>query len=137
MSEPSLNERLEALAAFAPVFEGQDFTFGEWHSLPGHMPWFSLSLEARQFVTSASRFGWVVPSFDWPAWQQTNEARPLLTDPQSIECASVADLEHVLTAHIRLDRFSEGHLAAAFENGHLTAITRRARALMRQGETSD
>jgi Family of unknown function (DUF6508) len=137
MNAPSLSERLEALAAFVPVFEDQDFTFGEWDSHPGHMPWFSLSVQARQFVTSASRFGWVVPSFDWPAWQQTNEARPLLTDPQSIERASAADLEHLLTTHIRLDRFSEGHLASAFENGHLTAIARRAGALMRQGETSD
>jgi hypothetical protein len=38
----------------------------------------------------------------------------------------------LLTAHLRQERFCEGHLLTAFEGGHLTAIMRRADALVRE-----
>lgn len=132
MGEPTLKERLAALAAFVPVFEGPDFVFGEWQGAAGQMPWFRLSDDARSFVSTASRFGWVVPGFDWPSWQRTEVARHLLSNPQSIETATAEDLERLLTVHVRLDRFSEGHLASAFESGQLPAIARRAAALLKE-----
>ena len=134
MSEPSLNERLEALAAFVPIFEAQNFFYGNWHNPPGRLPWFDLSADAVRFVSTSGRYGWVVPDIDWPAWQQSAAARQLLTNTKSIERASVADLEYLLTTHIRLDRFNEGHLASAFASGHLLAISRRAAALLQEGE---
>lgn len=131
---PTLHERLEALAAFVPVFEAPGFTFGEWETPPGQMPWFRFSEGAMRFVTEAGRFGWVVPGFDWNAWTRTDEGQQFIADQRQVESATVTDLEHLLTAHIRQDRFIEGHLAWAFENGWLLAIARRAEALLQEAE---
>jgi hypothetical protein len=35
----------------------------------------------------------------------------------------------LLTAHVRGDRFVEGHLASVFESGHITAILRRLKQI--------
>ncbi len=136
MSAQRQRERLAALAAFVPVFGAADFSFGEWHSPPGQMPWFSLSADASRFISTVSMFDWVVPGFDWPTWQRTDEARRFLEDADAIAGATVEDLERLLTVHIRLNRFSEGHLAVAFEAGQFTAIAQRAAALLRDGEES-
>lgn len=137
MSDLCLHERLEALAAFVPVLEAPDFSFGEWQSHPGQLPWFNLSAEARRFVTTAAQFDWIVSDFNWPEWQKTDRARQLLEKPDAIADATVEDLEHLLTTHIRADRFIEGHLAATFDNGQLTAISRRAAALLKDSELAD
>lgn len=129
MSSLPLDERLVGLAAFVPVFEAAEFSFGEWLGGNGQLPWFAFSADAQRFVETAYRLKWVVPEFDWVAWTQTEEARRLVEDPQAVAGATVEDLERLLTAHIRQDRFIEGHLAGAFEEGRLTAIVRRAEAL--------
>ncbi len=45
---PGLQERLEALAAFLPIFEEPGFKFGEMTSPPGNMPFFILSEDASR-----------------------------------------------------------------------------------------
>ena len=39
--------------------------------------------------------------------------------------ANLQTLRKLLTAHVRADRFTEGHLAAMFESGHMTMILKR------------
>ena len=36
--------------------------------------------------------------------------------------ADLLTLRRLLTTHVRADRFTEGHLAAELENGHICAI---------------
>ena len=35
----------------------------------------------------------------------------------------------LVTAHVRADRFVEGHLVSVFESGHITAILRRLKQI--------
>ena len=64
----------------------------------------------------------VVP-FNWPEWDGTRRYRA----GRGLDEAPVADAVRVITAVIRADRFSDGAVAAAIEDGTLTAALRRLR----------
>jgi hypothetical protein len=129
---PAAIDRLAALAAFLPIFESADFSFGAWHMPEGHFPYFEQSPAAVELVQVACHWNWVRFDFDWVSWKQTGEAERFVTDPNAVATASIDDLEHLLTAHIRQERFSEGHLAAIHDSGHLLAILQRAGTLLQE-----
>jgi hypothetical protein len=135
-----MRERLLALAAFLPLFEEPGFVFGFWHGgeqvSPGVLaiPYFSLGATASSFVHMAYDQGWVLTDFNWPAWKGTEEAITLRDNPAALEKASPDQLAKLLTVVIRQDRFAEGALNSAFESGLLTAIARRAAALVEQDD---
>lgn len=131
-SQQPISKRLSELASFLAIFESQSFSFGEWQGGDGQMPWFAMSEDAQGFFEMTYNAGWVVPNFDWAAWARTDDAQRFMDDPRVIESASVEDLEHLLTAIVRADRFNEGSLADTFEAGHLTNIVRRANSLLRE-----
>jgi hypothetical protein len=79
-----------------------------------------------QFVERAYEHDWVY-SFDWPEWQ--DEAKRLSDDPSLLRDATIATLRKLITAHIRKERFCEGHLRSARHAGALTAILCRLREL--------
>jgi hypothetical protein len=127
-----LTERLAALAAFVPNVGREDFSMGEWVEGSTHLPWFFLSDEASRLVNTVNEYGWVVFEFNWMEWAESPEGRRWLNDADLIGGASVEDLERLLTAHIRADRFIEGHLDEFYESGQLLAILRRAETLLRE-----
>ena len=137
---PSLQERLDRLASFLPVFEAPGFTFAIWQaskeSEPGvfTMPNCILSEPASEFIHTAYAMEWVLPDFDWPSWKDTPEARQLRDDPDALRRATVVQLARLLTVLIRQDRYIEGALAGAYDSGLLTAILRRADVLRREIE---
>lgn len=131
---PLLKARLEALAAFLPVFGSPGFSFGTWDTSEGHLPYFFASEEARRFVGMAYEFGWCTSSVDWVSWIKTDQAQRFAHGAEPIAQATVNDLEHLLTTFIRQDRFVEGNLDGLFESGHLTATAHRAEALLREIE---
>ena len=132
--ERSLLERLDALAAFVPVLESPDFTFGAWaggeRSADGviTMPWYDLSDAAADFIGRGAA-GWVTPDFDWPDWARSGEFTRLWDDPAGIASAPPELLGRLLTVFVRSERFGDGNLLAAFDRGVLTAIARRAAVL--------
>jgi hypothetical protein len=113
------------------VFAADSFSAGAWRGgerdAAGvtHMPWFEYAEPVRDFWAALYEHRWVV-SFDWPGWQ--HEAERLLTGG-GIDTADVATLRRLLTTLVRRDRFVEGFLASAFEQGWIVAILRRAEAL--------
>lgn len=111
--------RTDAILAYLPTFEREDFQFGQWRTQPGQFPYVSPSPEAEAFVRALSGQG-IMVVFDWVRW------RAEVADPTAL---GGADL---LTFHVRADRFSEGHLISAFEKGHITAILRRLAEIRRQ-----
>ena len=132
-ADPGLRDRLQRLADQLPTFEAPGFTFGAW--VPStrredgviEMGWYQLSEEAETFTRSLG--GWITP-FDWPTWANGPEGTALLHDPPAVASASAEDLGKLLTSLVRGNRFSEGTLAWAHESGLLTAIMRRAAALL-------
>ena len=130
-----LQERLQALADFLPLFEQSGFEFGEWIANPKSetgvlmMPYYSWSDTAHLFVKTAYDTGWVL-NFDWPAWKQTDEAIGLRDDAAALAAAAPEQLARLLTVLIRQDRFVEGALGSAYEAGLLMSILRRAAELV-------
>ncbi len=134
--KPSLKEQLEGLAAFLPQFEVPDFTFGEWGGgqeiEPNcfQMPYFAYSGVAKNFIQATYDLKWLHGNFDWGAWMQTEEATSLRDNPEAMTAATPEQLSKLLTVLVRQDRFCEGALEGAFKAGLITAICRRAVALL-------
>lgn len=126
---------LGGLAAHLAILESPDFTFGEW--VPARtdaegvtqMPWYRFSPQAEAFLAAVGAGGWVTP-FDWMTWMASPEGRRLDSSPTAVATASAEDLGHLLTAYVRGERFGDGTLANAYQSGMLTAIARRAAALL-------
>ena len=139
MTQNDLRLRLGALAAFLPLFESPAFSYGEWDTSEGHLPYFFQSEDAGRFVQTAYEHGWCNSNVDWVSWIGTDEAQRFADGPEPISQATVSELEHLLTTFIRQDRFVEGNLDGLYQSGHLTAVVRRAGALLREmdGSTPD
>ena len=75
--------------------------------------------------------GFTAP-FDWSAWMQ--ELPPgAIDDPATLAGADLDTLRRLVTAHIRIDRFSDGHLDAILANGYMDAAMVRAARLLDDG----
>ncbi len=116
------DDRLRGLAALLPLFNS-----------PGSDP----DTAINALNEAAYRLGWVLADFDWSEWAHGPECQSLVTNSANVASTDPLTLARLLTAHLRLDRFCEGHLQAAFQDGHLTAIVRRAEALVRQHTPDD
>ena len=68
----------------------------------------------------------IIP-FDWRSWSE--EAERYQMDPEALQAADLLTLRKLLTAHVRAERFAEGHLASVFESGHIAAILRRLKQI--------
>lgn len=122
--------RLERLARWLPELESGALDFGRWEGGDRQpdgsltMPYFTFSPRGLELVRDLP-----VEPFDWPRWLETDEAQGLLADQAKIATATAEQLVQLSTALVRSNRFSEGSLASAFQNGQLLAIVRRAAAL--------
>jgi hypothetical protein len=112
--ERAWDQRISALAALSPLFEQQA---GDQER------------DITMLSDIAYRFGWVLTDFDWSAWAHGPECQRLIQHPEEVQNVDPHTLAKLLTAHLRQDRFCEGHLSSAYEAGHLAAIVRRAVAL--------
>src|SRR5438105_11923592 len=63
-----------------------------------------------------------IHSFDWGAW--TFKARQYFDDPAAVTHAQLLTCIKLLTAHIRAERFCDGHLQDVFNSGQLVAVLR-------------
>lgn len=135
MSEDPERRRLEALAAFLPVFDSADFVFGQWEQPPPdpdgtlHFPYFVFRPDAQSFLEEVDRGGWVITGFDWTTWNSTPEAVSLRRGDGLARATPIA-LARLFTALVRQERFVEGTLAEAHESGLLRRIVARAASLI-------
>ena len=121
-SDPSLiSKNLQAVLKFLPVLEQADFSPGIWIGGEGQLPYFEYAEVVHDFLRTLGENGFIQP-FDWPQWV---EGQQLVDNPRLLLNASLQTLRKLLTAHIRADRFSEGHLAAMLESGHIGMILKR------------
>jgi hypothetical protein len=67
--------------------------------------------------------GGLVLSFDWGAW--ADEVRRYMRDPLLVASASLVTCIKLLTAHLRAERFCDGHLQNVLRSGHVVAILQR------------
>jgi len=119
-------QQIDAILKYLPVFEKPDYQFGRWVEPEGQFPYFSFSPEVDEFIGTLHEQNMIIP-FDWRRWSA--EVKRYQSDPAALETADLLTLRKLLTAHVRADRFTEGHLANVFESGHITAILRRLKQI--------
>jgi hypothetical protein len=117
-------EDIETTLAFIPILSEPDFIFGEWRTPEGQFPHYAFSPEASRLIDALVK---LIIVFDWPAWSE--EAPALMEDPAALAKADLLTLRKLITTHVRVERFNEGHLAGQFESGHLLAILYRLKEL--------
>jgi hypothetical protein len=69
--------------------------------------------------------------FDWSDWIATFGAEKL-NDPALLDTADLDTLRRLVTAHVRMDRFSGGHLDTILASGYMDRAMARARQLLEQ-----
>jgi hypothetical protein len=108
-------------------FETPGIRFGEWRS---HEPsarrepnwWYwSPSKEVDDFLKGLHEHHLVI-LFDWTNWDRLEHYK---ARPDAIGTAPLEDCLKLLTAHVRADRFVEGHFASTLESGELQRLLRR------------
>ncbi len=73
----------------------------------------------------------IVSPFDWASWQ--HRGRRLHDDPSALAAATLPALRKLVTMHMRLDRFVEGHFESVVASGHMAAVIRRIAELKAGG----
>lgn len=141
MAEPATltPTQLHCLADWLPVLEAPDFNAGQWRGGDADangvltVPWFEYSRSLGAWPGPCAE-SLIVMGFDWMTWLRTPDGAALANDLGTIERATSSDLARLVTAIRRGDRFVEGNIVGAFESGVLTAISRRAAALLDRAE---
>lgn len=125
-------EDMDALLRFLPIFESPGFVFGErqpprWLGPKlWQLGFAGLTRSSSQFYKAIYEHRWVI-GFDWGAWG--DEAHSYMEDPDKLRTADIEAIRKLLTAHVRADRFVEGHFFHVLESGHITAILRRLKQI--------
>jgi hypothetical protein len=115
-------EQIDAVLEYLPTFERAGYQAGEWQTREGSLPVFVYRPKVNGFVQTLYEQR-IIVHFDWTSWKE--EARRYQSDPDSLAGANLLTLRKLLTAHVRADRFVEGHLAGVFASGHVAAILHR------------
>jgi len=126
-------EQVDAVLKFLPIFESEGFRCGEWVIRDDRLPSITYSPEVHGFVRTLYEQN-IMFEFDWVRWK--DEAKRYLADPGSLAEADLLTIRKLLTAHVRTDRFVEGHLERIFESGHMVQILWRLREIREGGAQS-
>jgi hypothetical protein len=126
--------QISKVLSFLPIFEEQGFKAGEWdkpkQDEPGVlvMPGLNYDEQVEFFIQACGDAGLMLKEFDWQAW--VDEAMSYVERPERVDGADFETVRKLLTAHIRGERFTEGHLLAVFEKGHIVRLLRRLKELV-------
>jgi hypothetical protein len=84
---------------------------------------YAVYTDATERVLDAYRALGIIVAFAWPEWDGIDRSR----GPTALDSAPVADAVRMMTAIIRSERFSEGSIGGALEEGTMFAALRRLR----------
>lgn len=113
--EEQLTNASQVLGALQVETSGETFSAGSVNAPVLHA-----------FEEAAYEHGFVISDFDWSNWA---EGRELVQHPERITTVPLETIRRLITAHVRAERFSGGHLASMCANGHIAAVRRRLREL--------
>lgn len=128
-------EDIDAILTFLPVFDQPGREFGDWHSyrdertgqaLP--MAYCFMADDVQAFMEALYEHHWMYP-FDWMnrLWQRRMFA--MRDDPARMARARLETMRKMLITYVRADRFCDGALVEAFEQGYIQAILRRVKEI--------
>ena len=81
-----------------------------------------------RFVELVYEDDWVI-GFDWSRW---DEGREIASDITRVANADMLTIRKLITALVRNERFCEGALQDAYEQGLIAAIIRRIEMMMKE-----
>jgi hypothetical protein len=122
-------EQIDAILAFLPEFERNDFVASRVEIRPGCFPFHVYAEEVEQFLSALYENGFV-SRFKWSDWQE--EARQYFAQPELLRTADIQVIRKLITLHVRKERFCEGHLSVMIKSGHIAALLRRLKELRTQ-----
>lgn len=131
---PAEDLNWDEVLAWLPRFTHAGFHAGQWAGGEEHapgvrtMPWVDYTDDVLEFIRQLYDLQVVAP-FDWGSWTQ-ERGRELWDDPERLADASLEECRMLLAAHLRADRFTEGHLLHALESGHIVTILKRVESLI-------
>ncbi|MEE8147428.1 MAG: DUF6508 domain-containing protein [Longimicrobiales bacterium] len=131
--------RTDALLALLPRLEDPERSFTPRIREPGESgdadpgsdpsaPWVEWP-EILDELTDAIHAAGLIQDFDWMTWDE--EARRYYHDPELLLTADLDIVEKLLTLHVSIDRAVAGHLAGVCTSGHMQAVLRRLREILR------
>ncbi len=124
-------EGIRKVLEFLPKFQDVKFKPGKWHPSDqidentSTFPCYEYSNSVSKFLSTLYDEGFIYP-FDWGGW---NYGVKLSRNPELLQKANLLTLRKIITAHIRQDRFCEGHLASVFKNGLVVCFLKRLQQL--------
>lgn len=125
------SEGIKKILEFLPKFKSGKFKPGKWHpseQIDGNtstFPNYEYSGLVCKFLNTLYEEGFIYP-FDWGSW---NYGVKLSRNPELIQKANLLTLRKLMTAHVRQDRFCEGHLVSIFGNGLIVCLLERLQQL--------
>ena len=125
----------EPALSWLPVLAADRFEPGGFEGGGEIQPgWFNarfavLAPEAEAFISCLYETG-IVTGADWKTWLEEGGVS-LYRNPERLATATLEECRILLIAHVRNDRFVEGHLLSILRDGHLVAVLERIQALVR------
>ena len=126
---------IKKVLEFLPKFQDAKLEPGKWYSSEqinektSTFPCYEYSNVVSRFLNTLYNEEFIY-SFDWSNWEYGVK---LSRNPELIQKANLLTLRKLMTAHIRNDRFCEGHLASVFKSGLVVKILERLRTLKGSG----
>lgn len=124
-------EGIKKILEFLPKFQDAKFKPGKWHSSKQidentlTFPYYEYSTSVSKFLQTLYAEGFIYP-FDWGSWDYGVK---LSRNPELVQKANLLTLRKLMTAHVRQDRFCEGHLASVFKNGLVVCLLERLKEI--------
>lgn len=133
---PAASLDWDPVLAFLPWLQGDDPVVGEWvaSELRDDGAWSAPyeALSSRSLALVQALYDQqVVAPFDWNRWVET-AGEELVADRVGtvVAAASLDDVRRALTAHVRVARFSEGHLLDLLRSGGMRLLLERVGELV-------
>lgn len=125
-------EAIKNVTSFIDYFSNENELFGSWQTDSSSFPHINYSQKVHDFLEAldANRF---ITVFDWTMWDY---GKAIYKDPTLIASLDFTDLKYLLTLIVRKERFCEGVLLNAIDNGMILSILMRLDTLCDKQENS-
>lgn len=114
----------DQLLSYGDYFRRTDQRYYE--ITPPHFKYADIVIEFLRVLDEAE---FLIPGFDWKAWIIENQLQSVDEHTSFIERAGIEDLQKLMTAYVRQERFCEGFLADVMKRGWVGMVLERLQAL--------
>ncbi|MBA3396025.1 MAG: DUF2357 domain-containing protein [Deltaproteobacteria bacterium] len=130
--EPTRDDVAAVAALLAEIerIEGMPVEWGGGQQADGSIqtPFVVYAPGAQRLISAIYEHN-LIMNFDWSAWRDEAQC---FAEAERIRTASLDDVRRLLTLHVRMERFVEGHLSEVLASGQISPLLRRLGELARE-----